>query len=76
MSTYDLYHKSRTIIKFLSSHFIRTMTDAPDIPTVKQKTTLARIERQKVNIARIETANNRFYEEQAAEVDLTPDLLY
>ena len=50
------------------------MTDAPVVLTAKQKTALARIERQDVCIARIETANNRFYEEQAAEIDLTPTL--
>ena len=50
------------------------MNDAPVILTAKQKTALARIERQDINIARIETANNEFYEEVAAEIDLTPTL--
>ena len=50
------------------------MAEASVVLTAKQKTALARIEREETNLARIKTANTEFYRNQAAEIDLTPTL--
>ena len=44
----------------------------PPSCTAKQRSTLARIERQENNLERIKLANSQFYQEKAVDIDLAP----
>lgn len=48
------------------------MAEAPVVLTAKQASTLARIERQETNLARIKEANTQRYCDQVVDLDLTP----
>ena len=48
------------------------MEDASVFLTTKQKAALAQLERQEINLARIKTANDKFYCSQVADIGLTP----
>ena len=48
------------------------MADAPVTLTRKQISALAKMERQDSNLVRIKDANTRFYQEECADIDLTP----
>ena len=48
------------------------MAEVPVVLTDKQKKSLAKIERKEQNLERIKLANAQLYQEQAADINLTP----